>query len=183
MNATELSCDDPEPPSSNLNLLLDVDGDVDNAMIPSSDSISTWVRHAVTGVPGFDSTVVYEVSVSVVTEPQMQTLNRNYRDKNSPTNVLSFPSNMPTLPASENSASHLALGDVVLCHSVIVSEAEAQKKTVAEHWAHMIVHSVLHLFDYDHEQDAAAESMEALEVTLLEGLSIPNPYQRSFESE
>ena len=182
MNATDLSCDDSEPPSSNLNLFIDVHGDVDPHSIPSPQTITSWALHAVKGVPAYDANVMYEVSISVVDSPQIQALNCDYRGKNSPTNVLSFPSNMPLIPATENSMAHRSLGDIVLCHSVIATEASTQKKSVSNHWAHMDVHSVLHLFDYDHEQDDAATAMEALEVTLLEALSISNPYQLSFQA-
>lgn len=182
MSATELSCDDSEPPSSNVELFFDVDDDVDASTVPSSETIATWLIQAVQGVPEFDSNVVYEVSVVVVAAPQIQTLNRKYRDKNQPTNVLSFPSNMPLIPATDNSDMRRTLGDIVLCQSVIEAEANAQQKTVAHHWAHMVVHSVLHLFDFDHEHEDAAQSMETLEVTLLQALSIPNPYQLPFQS-
>jgi len=198
MSAAELSCDDPEPPRSNLTLLFNIDTEVDAAKVPSSESITAWALHTVQGVPDFDSNSVYEVSVVVVSAPQIQALNRQYRNKNKPTNVLSFPSSMPPIPATVNladkspgksvdksvdkSGRHYVLGDIVLCQSVIEAEANDQQKNVAHHWAHMVVHSVLHLFDYDHELHNAAQAMESLEVTLLQGLSISNPYQLPFQS-
>ena len=181
MSATELSCDDSEPPSSNLALFFNIDNDVEAVDIPSEEEFTAWALHAVKGIPEFDSSVMYEVSVSVVDEMQIQALNRDYRDKNKPTNVLSFPSNMPVIPATENTPTYRALGDIVLCHSVIATESMALQKKLVHHWAHMIVHSVLHLFDYTHEQTDAAVAMEELEVTLLAALSIPNPYQQSFQ--
>lgn len=176
MSATELSCDDSEPPSRNFELFFNIADDVNSTSVPSAQTLSDWALHAVKGVPSYDANVVYEVSLSVVTAPAIQALNCDYRNKNTPTNVLSFPSDMPLMPATDNSAMHRALGDIVLCASVIEAEATQQSKQLNHHWAHMVVHSVLHLFEYDHELDDEANAMEALEVTLLQGLSISNPY-------
>ncbi|MBA3981050.1 MAG: rRNA maturation RNase YbeY, partial [Alcanivorax sp.] len=104
-----------------------------------------------------------------------QALNHDYRGKDAPTNVLSFPFEMPeglTLSGDE-----LILGDIALCADVIAREATEQGKPAAHHWAHMVVHGVLHLLGYDHVADDDAADMEALEVTILAGLGIPDPYQ------
>ena len=126
----------------------------------------------------WDETVHYELSLSVVDAPAIQTLNRDYRDKDAPTNVLSFPSGMPLMPAIEDARATRVLGDIVICQSVIAYEAEVQAKSIQHHWAHMIVHSVLHLFGHDHIQPDEALAMEALEIKLLDRLSVSNPYQQ-----
>jgi len=98
-------------------------------------------------------------------------LNRDYRGKDRPTNVLSF-------PASQQQRRFTgALGDLVICVPVVCAEARAQRKAPAAHWSHMVVHGVLHLHGYDHERSArAARDMEALEVEILRGFGYSDPY-------
>lgn len=113
---------------------------------------------------------VCEVSLRVVDADEIQTLNRQYRSKNSPTNVLSFPAEFP--PELEIPL----LGDVVICAAVVKAEACEQSKPIEAHWDHMIVHGVLHLLGYDHELEQEAIEMEALEVQILAQLGWPSPY-------
>ena len=94
-------------------------------------------------------------------------LNARFRDKDKPTNVLSF-------PAPESAAPHL--GDVVLAYGVCAAEAEAQGKTLSDHLSHLVVHGVLHLLGRDHEDDAEAEEMEAEEREILAGIGVADPY-------
>ena len=99
-----------------------------------------------------------------------QALNRDYRGKDCPTNVLSFPMELPeefNMPM---------LGDLVICAPVVAREAEEQGKSPESHWAHMVVHGVLHLQGYDHQNSAEAEEMESLERRILAGLGYPDPY-------
>ena len=102
-------------------------------------------------------------------------INAEWRGKAKPTNVLSFPTpeDMP-VPEGEPRA----LGDIVLAHGVISREAAEQGKTLHDHTAHLIVHGTLHLLGFDHESDADAEEMEALETRILKGLGISDPYER-----
>jgi probable rRNA maturation factor len=112
-----------------------------------------------------------EVTIRIVDVPESQTLNHQYRGKDKPTNVLSFPFEAPagiTVPLA---------GDLVICAPVVEEEARAQHKTPLAHWAHMVVHGMLHLQGYDHIEDEEAEVMEALEIRLLGQLGIGNPYQ------
>lgn len=110
------------------------------------------------------------VCVRVVGSAAGRRLNRDYRGKDRPTNVLSF-------PASEDER-RLAglLGDVVICAPVVAREARAQRKLPEAHWAHMVVHGVLHLLGYDHGTPGEARSMERLEVEILRGFGYQNPY-------
>jgi len=101
----------------------------------------------------------------------VQELNRDYRGKDKPTNVLSFPFEAPagiTMPLA---------GDLVICAPVVEQEAADQNKTLESHWAHMVVHGMLHLQGHDHTDDKEAETMEALEIQLLAQLGFANPYQ------
>ncbi len=100
-------------------------------------------------------------------------LNRQWRSKDKPTNVLSFPLEDALAAAVDASA---PLGDIVICAPVIRREAKEQSKAADAHWAHMVVHGTLHLLGYDHEVDRDATVMERLEVRLLAGLGFPDPY-------
>ncbi|KHN67842.1 rRNA maturation RNase YbeY [Acinetobacter calcoaceticus] len=117
-----------------------------------------------------------EIGVACVDLAESQQLNLQYREKDKPTNVLSFPSDIPeeVLPMLDA----FPLGDLVICIPVVLQEAIEQKKTAQEHFAHLLVHGVLHLLGYDHEtSDEEAEEMEGLEVEILAKLNIDNPYQ------
>ena len=107
-----------------------------------------------------------ELSVVLADDARVHALNRDYRGKDTPTNVLSFP-----MPEETG-----LLGDVVLARETLEREALAQGKTFADHTAHMLVHGVLHLLGYDHLDDAEAEDMERREVRALARLGIDNPY-------
>ncbi|MBJ8502065.1 MULTISPECIES: rRNA maturation RNase YbeY [Acinetobacter] len=117
-----------------------------------------------------------EIGVACVDLDESQQLNLQYREKDKPTNVLSFPSDIPeeVLPMLDG----LPLGDLVICIPVVLQEALEQKKTAQNHFAHLLVHGVLHLLGYDHEtSDEDAEEMEGLEIEILAKLNISNPYQ------
>jgi probable rRNA maturation factor len=103
----------------------------------------------------------------------MQALNREFRGKDRPTNVLSFPAgDVPGLPRGER----LALGDLVVCAPVLNEEAVSQGKLLAHHWAHILVHGALHLIGYDHDVPADAQRMEALETRILAAGGVGDPY-------
>lgn len=108
-----------------------------------------------------------DVVVLLTDDAAVRDLNARFRDRDRPTNVLSF-------PAAESAWPHL--GDVVLGHAYCAAEAEAQGKTLADHLTHLVVHGVLHLLGRDHEDDAEAEAMEAEERDILAGLGVADPY-------
>ncbi|WP_193161376.1 rRNA maturation RNase YbeY [Microbulbifer hainanensis] len=147
-------------------LLLDVQRASRCTDLPTDDQIRHWVLAAVR-----DRLDTVELTVRIVDEEESQQLNHQYRGKDKPTNVLSFPAEIPEdldLPL---------LGDLVICAPVVASEAQQQHKPAAAHWAHMVVHGTLHLLGYDHIDDSDAEVMESLETELLAGLGIADPYQ------
>lgn len=109
-----------------------------------------------------------EVVVLLSDDEAVRALNARFRDKDRPTNVLSF-------PAAESAAPHL--GDVVLAYGVCAEEAETQGKTLSDHLTHLVVHGVLHLLGRDHEDDAEAEEMEGEERAILAELGILDPYR------
>lgn len=111
-----------------------------------------------------------ELLLRMVSTQEIQTLNDTYRNKNQPTNVLSFPSDLP------EEVGEAILGDVIICLDVVRIEAKQQNKTFADHLMHMAVHGTLHLLGYDHIQPEEAETMEALEVKILKKMNIANPY-------
>ena len=119
------------------------------------------------------------LTVRVVGEEEMAKLNRRYRGQNQPTNVLSFP--IEPLPGT-NMCKDL-LGDIVVCGPVVDREAAIQHKSPIGHWAHMIVHGLLHLFGYDHESDREATAMETIEKSVLKGLGFSDPYQGGHNSD
>ncbi len=113
-----------------------------------------------------------EITLRLVDEAEMQQLNARYRHKDKSTNVLSFPADIPAEVLLEVSF----LGDIVLCVPVIHQEAEAQEKLLLAHWAHMVVHGVLHLLGYDHINDQDAKIMEQKEILILRKLGFADPY-------
>jgi probable rRNA maturation factor len=119
-----------------------------------------------------------EISVKFTSNDEVHALNRNYRQKDKPTNVLSFPMvQEDLLEALANSDDgEVLLGDIVLAHGVCVSEAEAKGVSVEAHATHLVVHGTYHLLGYDHMNDADAEEMEEAEREALASLGIADPY-------
>ena len=133
--------------------------------LPTAEQIEQWATAAVQ--PQSDEV---EMTVRIVDEAESHELNLNYRGKDRPTNVLSFPFECPDeveLPL---------LGDLVICRQVVEREAQEQDKPLMAHWAHMVVHGSLHLLGYDHIEDDEAEEMESLETQIMTGLGFADPY-------
>ena len=133
--------------------------------VPEPGLLQTWASAAYLN----DADAV--VSMMVTTADEIQQLNKQYRNKDKATNVLSFPMQLP-----EEIETHF-LGDIALCASVIKQEAAEQMKAEQFHWAHMVVHGMLHLQGYDHIYDAEAHEMEKLEVKILNKLGFDDPYK------
>ncbi len=128
--------------------------------VPRVSDLKQWAKTAL-----LNRSPKGEVTIRVVEKNEIQQLNATYRHKDKPTNVLSFPYEPPLI------------GDIVICAAVVKEEALLQNKQENAHWAHMVVHGILHLLGYDHENDADAERMESEEVKILTELGFPNPYK------
>jgi probable rRNA maturation factor len=133
--------------------------------LPDQRQIQLWIDTALEGYPHET-----EIVVRIVDEQESAELNQQYRHKSGPTNILSFPVDLP-----DDIGLNL-LGDLVICAPVVAKEAKEQNKLLAHHWAHIVVHGVLHLLGYDHIDDADAEVMEDKEIAILNKLQIQNPY-------
>ena len=156
-----------------MRVLVDVFQACDDNAIPAEDVVKNWIVLAANAA-GLSSDV--EVSVRIVDADESRSLNYEYRGKDKPTNVLSFPAGrIEGLPDDVP----VQLGDIVVCASVVGEEAVEQGKAVADHWAHMLVHGTLHLIGYDHETDAEATEMEALETQILMKSGLKDPYLAS----
>lgn len=127
--------------------------------MPAPARLRLWARAALAGQAG-------EITLRIVGARESQALNRQYRGKDKPTNVLSFGYEEPGV-----------LGDLVLCAPVVNREAREQAKPPAAHWAHMVVHGVLHLRGFDHIRGRDAKMMEDRERAILARLSFPDPYR------
>ncbi len=142
--------------------------DIQNATaetVPTEQDIQRWISATLAG-----RDIDTEISVRLVGQNEMATLNQNYRGKPGATNVLSFPAELPAdlaLPL---------LGDIVICAPLVSAEATAQNKSELAHWAHLIIHGTLHLLGYDHIEQSEAVTMETRETEVLAALNYPCPY-------
>lgn len=141
----------------------------DSADIPDSSLLELWAQAALL----HEKLEKAELTLRLVDTVEMQELNHRYRGKNSPTNVLSFPVDLP----KEIILKLPLLGDIVICAPVIAREAVEQHKLAHAHWAHMIIHGILHLLGYDHMTDNDAKVMEEKEKIILKNLNFANPYE------
>lgn len=137
--------------------------------LPSETELQRWAEAACAGLEGD-----HELLVRIVGEAESQALNSEYRAKDSPTNVLSFPFEPPEGIPEE--LLEPSLGDLVICAPMLAREAKEQGKALDAHWAHILIHGILHLRGHDHIEEAEAEAMERLEVEILAGLGFANPY-------
>ncbi len=133
--------------------------------MPTDADFQQWLEAAVTP---FQADA--EVTIRLVDEEESHALNHEYRGKDKPTNVLSFPFEAP--PGVELDL----LGDLIICRQVVEKEAKEQNKPLKAHWAHMVVHGSLHLLGYDHIEDDEAEEMESLETEIMVKMAFTDPY-------
>ena len=148
-----------------MTIILDIQSASTSEDAPDEQSIKRWVGAVIDSNQG-DT----ELSVRIVDEPEGKLLNETYRGTSGATNVLSFPFENQTpepLPL---------IGDIVVCAPIVEREAQQQNKDLNAHWAHMIIHGVLHLLGYDHQNDCEAAVMEGLETEIMQKLGFPPPY-------
>ena len=147
-----------------MSVLIEVQNDDELQRVPESDQFFQWVKAGLQeNYPNLEQTI------RIVDEAESQALNSQFRGKDSPTNVLSFPADIPHLE-------YQCLGDLVICAPIVAREAAQQDKAEEAHWAHLVVHGMLHLQGFDHENQSDADKMEALEVKILSTLGYSNPY-------
>ena len=140
------------------------------ASVPDNDQFQLWVDAALDGKSN-----QFSLSIRIVDETEAQSFNRDYRNKDYATNVLSFPAELPEgLPTVIRQSQ---MGDLLICAQVVAHEATEQRRSETDHWAHLTIHGVLHLLGYDHEQADEADVMESLETEILAKLGISDPYQ------
>lgn len=158
-----------------MTAILDYQLASEHPTVPSPDNIQVWADCVLEKLQQPDM----EFTVRIVDEKEGQALNRDYRQKDYPTNVLSFPFEAPPCFEKDIETDGIEinfLGDLVVCAAVVDKEAREQNKQCFDHWAHMIVHGILHLLGYDHIDQDEAKQMETLEVEILSKLGIDDPY-------
>lgn len=138
--------------------------------LPATEQFERWVNQALSLEADTTEYPETEITIRIVDEAESQMLNATYRGKDKPTNVLSFPFEMPEgieLPL---------LGDLIICRQVVEREAMEQNKPLEAHWAHLSIHGTLHLLGYDHLTDEEAEAMESLETRIMQSMGFEDPY-------
>jgi len=151
-------------------MLLDIQLVSGHDGIPGREQMQQWLDAALK-----DRHPDAEVVVRIVDEQESHDLNKQYRDQDKPTNVLSFPFEAPAVVQSD--MERVLLGDLVICAPVVASEAMQQGKILDAHWAHILIHGALHLCGYDHQNDVQASEMETLETEIITGLGFSPPYE------
>ncbi len=167
---------DPDPSSSNadpdLQIAISVSPDWPST---AQNRVETALRAAYRDAADLESDRRWEVSVALTDDAALQALNKAWRGKDRPTNVLSFPAEMPDLPPGALQAT--PLGDIALAAETVQREAREQDKSFDDHLTHLTVHGLLHLLGYDHETTDDAAEMEALEIEILARLGVADPYR------
>lgn len=162
-----------EPADGDFSVPVDIDLMLEAGSWPDEARLSLLVDRAVTAAFAETGTTGHsELSVVFSDDAHIRTLNADWRGKDKPTNVLSF----PAFPFAKGGPLPPMLGDIVLAAETVAREAALEDKPLENHITHLVVHGLLHLLGYDHETDAEAEEMEAIERTALARLAIPDPY-------
>jgi probable rRNA maturation factor len=150
--------------------LIDIQHAISTPLPFSDEEINMWASLALQSKLS-DA----ELTIRFVSLDEMSQLNQEYRKKTGPTNVLSFPSNLPAEILQE--LDHPFIGDIIISPNVLEKESVEQEKNLKSHWTHIIIHGVLHLLGYDHIQPEEEQIMQTLEIQLLNQLGIKNPYE------
>jgi len=149
-----------------LTIELELQIATDSQTLPHPSQFRNWVDKALSS--RIDN---IELTVRIVDNEEMLELNKTYKNKNSTTNVLSFPMEQ------DEDYDFNVLGDIIICAPVIVQEAHEQNKDWLAHWAHMVIHGCLHLVGYDHDTEPKAVMMEGIEIILMQELGFKSPYE------
>ncbi|MDB6095821.1 MAG: ybeY [Francisellaceae bacterium] len=152
-----------------MNIDLDLQVATSVKTLPHPSQIREWVSHTLQ-----DRVNSAEITIRMVDFEESAQLNERYRKKKGATNVLSFPYHvMPNMDVE-------LVGDIIICAPIVEAEAEEQNKAILAHWAHMVIHGLLHLLGFDHHNDETANEMESLETEILVHLGFPPPYGDTF---
>jgi probable rRNA maturation factor len=150
-----------------------IDIRVESALWKKKPSAPTLLRRTIRQAASAVFLTHAEVSIVLADDAAVRELNRTWRHRDAPTNVLSFPAH----PGAADRAGPRFLGDIVIAYQTVAREASMQRKSFAQHLAHLAVHGFLHLVGYDHQTDAEATAMEQLETLILGRLDVPDPYR------
>lgn len=145
-----------------MSLDLEIQNDTTTSGIPDADEFRRWVAAVLQNIPA-------EVTLRIVNEEDSQQINKRFRNKAKPTNVLSFP--------YEIEGDETLHGDILICAPIVTEEAKEIGIPVLSHWAHLTVHACYHLLGYDHQSKKDAHIMEGLEIQTLSSLGFDNPYE------
>ncbi|KGJ93000.1 rRNA maturation RNase YbeY [Colwellia psychrerythraea] len=137
--------------------------------LPTKEQFQLWVDAALAEVSN-EPNQEFELTIRLVNNEESQQLNNQYRGKDKPTNVLSFPFEVP------DGVELNLLGDLIICIEVMKQEAQEQNKALFDHWAHLVIHGCLHLVGFDHISESEALEMETIETSILNKLGISDPY-------
>lgn len=148
-----------------MTIAIDIQYATGSEAVPDRRKIRKWAKLGLAGIR--DDAIL---TIRIVDTKESARLNRSWRGMNKSTNVLSF-------PAGDNPVMPELLGDIIICAQVIAKEAAAQGKQPDAHWAHMIIHGILHLAGYDHDKKRDAKIMESIEIKKLGSIKFPNPYE------
>ena len=146
---------------------IEIQNQIDYPNLPSKEELQLWIDTALQGRVNHG-----EICLRIVDDEEITALNSQFRHKNKPTNILSFPADLP----EGLNLDCPPLGDLVISASVMEKEARKQRKPLIAHWCHIIIHGCLHLIGYDHIKAEEAKIMETIEIECLQQLGYPNPY-------
>jgi probable rRNA maturation factor len=147
---------------------IDIQHTMEDKLPVNDETLTEWAMMVLSSEQS-----IAELTIRIVSEAEMTRLNSTYRQKHKPTNVLAFPANLP----DEVDLYPPLLGDVVICPSVLEKESFQSQISVEAHWAHILMHGILHLLGYDHKGSQDTAIMQGLEITLLGRLGYANPYE------
>lgn len=150
-----------------MSYLIDIQIACDDPLPVPKEALISWAELTLT-----EHFPAAEITLRLTTSAEITLLNQQYRQQSKPTNVLAFPSQLPP----EITLDYPFLGDIIICPSVLVTESVEQKKPLTAHWAHIVIHGILHLLGFDHQEDKETYLMQAYEIKLLEKLGFSNPY-------
>ncbi len=156
-----------------MTVIIDVINDSASTNVPGAVQLQTWGEAVLKHLEATNKPL--SLGLRIVDEEESAAINLAYRQKDYATNVLSFGVEIPD--EIVHNLDEIPLGDLVICATVVAREAEAQDKSLPAHWAHMLVHGMLHLNGFDHETEAEALAMETLETLILAELGFENPYK------